>query len=116
VGPWLVEVGSREEFEPWRTGGPPDRPQSTVMVVRGDEPSVRVFLPNALDAAKYVPGRVVVWMRDPNLLDDVASGEIFGAGDWCLAVVLGGDGTPAAWVSRDRIGVEDAAFAFAEAE
>ena len=86
MGPWLVEVGSREEFEPWLTGGPPD------------------------------PGRVVVWMRDPNVLDDVASVEIFGAGDWCLAVVLRGDGTPAAWVSRDRIGVEDAAFAFAEAE
>lgn len=86
------------------------------MVVRGDGPSVRAFLPNALDAAKIVPSRVVVWMRDPDVLDDVAVAEIFGAGDWCLAVVLGSDGAPAAWVSKDRTGVDDAEFAFAEAE
>jgi len=86
------------------------------MLVRGDGSPVRVFLPNALDAAKFSSGRVVVWLRDPAALDDPVMREIFGDDDWCLAVVLGADGTPAAWVGRDRIGVEDAAFAFAEAE
>jgi hypothetical protein len=86
------------------------------MLVRGDGPLVRVFLPNALDAAKVDERRAVVWFRNPGVLDTDRVGEVFGEGDWCLAVVLGADGRTAAWVTSDRIGVEDAAFAFAEAE
>jgi hypothetical protein len=86
------------------------------MLVRGDGPQVRVFLPNALDAAKVDERRAVVWFRNPGVLDTDRAGEIFGEGEWCLAVVLGADGRTAAWVTSDRIGVEDAAFAFAEAE
>lgn len=86
------------------------------MLVRGDGPAIRVFLPNALDAAKTAPRRVVVWLRDAGLLDDVRSGEVFGDDDWCLAVVLGADRRTVAWVSNDRVGVEDAEFAFVEAE
>ncbi len=104
------------ELAPWLAGGPPDRPGSTVMLVRGDGPQVRVFLPNALDAAKADERRAVVWIRKPGVLDTDRAGELFGTGDRCLAVVLGADGGTAAWVTSDRIGVEDAAFAFAEAE
>jgi hypothetical protein len=86
------------------------------MLVRGDGPLVRVFLPNALDAAKFDKRRAVVWIRNPGVLDSGRAGELFGEGDWCLAAVLGADGGTAAWVTSDRIGVEDAAFAFAEAE
>jgi len=116
VGPWLIEVRTPTELVPWLAGGPPDRPASTVMLVRGDGPLVRVFLPNALDAAKLEERRAVVWIRNPGVLEAVRSGEIFGEGEWCLAVVLDVDGRTAAWVTNDRIGVEDAAFAFAEAE
>ena len=116
MGPWLVEVRTAVDLEPWLAGGPPDRAGSTVMVVRDDGPDVRAFLPNALDAAKIDPRRVVVWIRSPALLDASRSGELFGDGSWCLAVVLGADGRAAAWVTRDRVGVQDAAFAFTEAE
>jgi hypothetical protein len=116
VGPWLIEVKSPAELAPWLAGGPPDRRASTVMLVRGDGPVVRVFLPNALDAAKIEGQRVVVWIRDPRVLDPGRGAEIFGEGNWCLAAVLGADGRTAAWVTSDRIGVEDAAFAFGEAE
>jgi hypothetical protein len=112
----LVEVETAQELEPWLGGGPPDRADSTVMLVRGDGPEVRVFLPNALDAAKIDRRRVVVWLRHPGVLDVHRLGEFFGDGPWCLAVVLGADGKTAAWVTSDRFGVEDAAFAFAEAD
>ncbi len=116
MGPWLVEIKTAVELEPWLGGGPPDRAGSTVMLVRGDGPEVRLFLPNALDAAKVDPRRVVVWFRNPRMLDATRSGDLFGEGLWCLAVVLGADGKTAAWVTSDRCGVEDAAFAFAEAD
>ena len=116
MGPWLVEVRTAIELEPWLSGGPPERAGSTVMLVRGDGPEVRVFLPNALDAAKIDRRRVVVWFRHPGVLDAHRLGEFFGDGPWCLAVVLGADGKTAAWVTSDRFGVEDAAFAFAEAD
>jgi len=86
------------------------------MLVRGDGPAVRVFLPNALDAAKTDERRAVVWMRNSALLDAERATAIFGDGDWCLAAALSSDGRAAAWVSHDRTGVEDAAFAFSEAE
>ena len=116
VGPWMVEVGSREELEPWLAGGPPHRAGSTVMLVRGDAPEVRLFLPNALDAAKARSSRVVVWARREGLLDAERAEAIFGQGDWGLAAALDDRGRPRACISRDRISVEDAAFAFEEAE
>lgn len=116
MGPWLVEIKRVSELGPWLAGGPPERPESTVLLVRGDGPAVRVFVPNALDAAKTDERRVVVWMRNPALLDEERATAIFGDGDWCLAAALSSDGSAAAWVGRDRIEVEDAAFAFSEAE
>ena len=116
MGPWLIEVKTPSELAPWLDGGPPDRPASTVMLVRGDGPLVREFLPNALDAAKVDERRAVVWIRNPAVLDSGRAGKFFGKGEWCLAVVLGADGGTAAWVTSDRTSVEDAAFAFAEAE
>jgi hypothetical protein len=85
------------------------------MLVRGDEPLVRLFLPNALDAAKKDDGRAVVWLKDPSVIDSARMTEMFGNGESHLAVVLGPGGDTVAWVSRDRIEVDDAAFAFAAA-
>jgi hypothetical protein len=116
VGPWLIEVHDRSELEPWLAGGPPARATSSVMLVRGDGPVVRVFLPNALDAAKQSERRVVVWTKDPTLLDDGPISEAFNDGSSVVAVVLGADGSVGAWVNGDRIGVDDAAFAFRQAE
>jgi hypothetical protein len=112
----LIEVHDRSELEPWLAGGPPARAASSVMLVRGDGPVVRVFLPNALDAAKRSERRVVVWTKDPALLDDEPVGEAFNDGSSIVAVVLGADGSVRAWVNGDRIGVDDAVFAFRQAE
>jgi hypothetical protein len=116
VGPWLIEIREPSELEPWLEGGPPGRSGSTVMLVRGDGPPVREFLPNALDAAKESAGRVVVWVRDPAQLAGGPGGEAFAKSDDILAVVLAADGSVGGWVTGDRIGVGDAAFAFENAE
>jgi hypothetical protein len=86
------------------------------MFVRGDDPLVRGFLPNALDAAKIEEDRVVVWIKAPVLFVGGEERELFGEGDEILAAVLGPTGTVGGWVTPDRVRVEDAAFAFAEAE
>lgn len=116
MGPWLIEAHDRSELEPWLAGGPPARAGSSVMLVRGDGPVVRVFLPNALDAAKQSERRVVVWTKDPALLDDRPLDEAFNDGSSVVAVVLAADGSVGGWVTGDRIGVDDAAFAFRQAE
>jgi len=86
------------------------------MFVRGDEPLIRGFLPNALDAAKFEKDRVVVWVKNPVLFIEGEERELFGEGDEILAAVLGPAGAVGGWVTPDRVRVQDAAFAFAEAE
>ena len=116
MGPWLIDVMESAEIEPWLAGGPPEHDGSTVMLVCGDGPEARCFIPNALDAAKEGGRRVVVWFRDPALLHDEEKKHIFGTGEPALAAVLGIHGGVGGWVTRDRLRVEDAAFAFAGAE
>jgi hypothetical protein len=116
VGPWLIEIRQKTELEPWLAGGPPDRADSIVMLAGGDDETIREFLPNALDAAKKDRGRVVVWLRNPSLLAEGPIAEAFASNGSILAVTLAADGTLAGWVTDDRIGVEDADFAFAQAE
>jgi hypothetical protein len=116
MGPWLIDVTDRTELELWLAGGPPYRAGSTVMLVRGDDDDVRSFLPNALDAAKEGSKRVVVWVKDPSVLDAAEQKELFGGSERVLASVIGGDGRAGGWITRDRLRVEDAVFAFAEAE
>jgi len=116
MGPWLIDVEDRSSLEVWLTGGPPEHVGSTVMLIRGDGPDVRRFIPNALDAAKEGKRRVVVWVKDPALLQDEEENHIFGEGDTALAAVLGIDGGVGGWVTRDRLRVEDAAFAYVGAE
>ena len=116
MGPWLIDIRERSELEPWLAGGPPERSCSSVMLVRGDGPTVRVFLPNALDAAKEGERRAVVWVKNPDLLAGVPAARPFDGGDAILAVTLARDGRVGGWVTTDRIGVEDAAFAFTQAE
>ena len=116
MGPWLIDVIDRTELDLWLEGGPPYRMGTTVMLVRGDDGDVRSFLPNALDAAKEGLKRVVVWVRKSSLLSDSEEKELFGGSDRVLASVIGIDGRAGGWITRDRLRVEDAVFAFSEAE
>jgi hypothetical protein len=116
MGPWLIDVSDRTELDLWLAGGPPYKAGSTVMLIRGDDVDVRGFLPNALDAAKEGEKRVVVWVKQPSLLNSDEHKELYGAGESVLACVIGIDGQAGGWVTRDRLRVEDAEFAFAEAE
>ena len=116
MGPWMVDVTDRTELDLWLEGGPPYRAGSTVMLVRGDDSDVRSFLPNALDAAKEGTKRVVVWVKESSLLSESEQKELFGKGERVLASVIGIDGRAGGWVTRDRLRVEDAVFAFSEAE
>ena len=116
MGPWLIDVMDQAELELWIEGGPGDKAGSTVMLVRGDDNDVRCFIPNALDAAKEGTKRVVVWVKDSSFLSEAEQKEFFGAGDRVLASVIGIDGRSGGWITRDRLRVEDAVFAFSEAE
>jgi hypothetical protein len=116
MGPWLVEVTEMATLEPWLDSGMGEKPEGSAMIVRGDDALVRVFLPNALDAAKLEPGRVVMWVKDPSLFGEDVQRRLFGRSGSAVAAVVATDGRVGGWVSRDRIGVEDAAFAYAEAE
>jgi len=116
MGPWLIDANDRSELESWLAGGPSADEPACVMFVRGDGPGVRGFLPNALDAAKRDPRRVVVWVKDRTLLGDAKVAALFGESETILAVVLSAPGNVGGWVTRDRLGVEDAAFAFDQAE
>ncbi len=116
MGPWMIDVTDRTELDLWLEGGPPDRSGSIVMLVLGDDDDVRCFLPNALDAAKEGAKRVVVWVKKPSLLSEVEQKELFGKGNQVVASVIGIDGRPGGWITRDRLRVEDAVFAFSEAE
>ena len=110
MGPWLVEVKSREEMIPWLGVDSSDGAQSIRLIVRGDDARVREFLPNALDAAKSDPRRVVIWARDASLLTDAESGALFnGSPDILGSVVF--QGKARGWVYRDAIGVANALFA-----
>ena len=116
MGPWLVDVADRGELELWLSGGPPYRAGTIVMLVRGDDEDVRSFLPNALDAAKEGHKRVVVWLKDLSVLDTSEQKDLFGDSDRVLASVIGINGQAGGWITRDRLRVEDAVFAFSEAE
>jgi hypothetical protein len=85
------------------------------MLVRGDDSDARSFLPNALDAAKEGRKRVVVWVKNAALLGEEEN-VLFAANNLALACVLGADGRTGGWITRDRLRVEDAEFAFSEAE
>ena len=116
MGPWLVDIYDRSELEVWLADGPSGGRASVVMVVRGDGTSVREFLPNALDAAKRRSHRVVLWVKDPAIFKEPEVVSLFGEGDEVLAAVMGAGANADGWVTRDRLGVEDADFAFAAAE
>ena len=116
MGPWLIDVSERPELDLWLAGGPPYLAGSTVMLVRGDDEDVRSFLPNALDAAKEGAKRVVVWIKNPLLFDGSENTTLFAGGDQVLACVIATSGRAGGWITRDRLRVEDAEFAFAEAE
>jgi hypothetical protein len=115
MGPWLIDVRTREEFDTWLGDSPPVPYRPVVMVVRGDSTLVREFLPNALDAAKLDERRLVVWIKDPEMLTIGEVREFFLSDDSILATVLSQDHHVKGWVYRDRIEMDDAAFAFHQA-
>jgi hypothetical protein len=115
MGPWLIDVRTRDEFEAWIGGDPPTPYRPIVMVVRGDSQVIREFIPNALDAAKLQEERVVVWLKDMSLLTEQEVSELFDGDGDALAAVLSAAHRPTALVHRDRIEVADAEFAFSTA-
>lgn len=115
MGPWLVDVQTRDELESWLSESPPTTYRPVLMVVRGDSATIREFLPNALDAAKLDDRRIVVWVKEPALFRPQELGLLFGDDATAVAAVLGDNRTVAAWVHDDRLGVDDADFAFSAA-
>jgi hypothetical protein len=115
MGPWLVDVRTRDEVDRWLGDNPPTTYQPVLMVVRGDSAIVREFLPNALDAAKLDDRRVVVWIKDLSLLRGPEARDLFGGDATALAAVLNRDRTVATRVHSDRMDVGDADFAFSTA-
>jgi len=112
MGPWLVDVQTRQQAEEWLEGVPPIPYRPVVMVVRGDSETIREFIPNALDAAKLDDRRVVLWIRDPSMADEARMTRLFADDDAAIAAVLDEDNELAARVNGDRIEVADAVFAF----
>jgi len=115
MGPWLVDVQTRDELESWLSESPPTTYRPVLMVVRGDSATIREFLPNALDAAKLDDRRIVVWVKDQTLFRQQELGLLFGDDVTVVAAVLGDHRTVAAWVHDDRLKVDDADFAFSAA-
>ena len=116
MGPWLVDVRTREEFDNWFGDNPPTPYQPVLMVVRGDSVAIREFIPKALDAAKLDEQRIVAWLKDPELLTAEEASNLFGADESALAVVLSEDHEVASFVHGDRLEVVDATFAFEMAQ
>jgi hypothetical protein len=116
MGPWLVDVRTREELDTWFGDDPPTTYRPVVMVVRGDSEVVREFLPNALDAAKLNDQRVVVWVKDATILTEQEIDTFFLADETVLAAVLSKDHEVGGWVYDDHVDVDDAAFAFRNAQ
>jgi hypothetical protein len=116
MGPWLIDVHNREELEPWLGDEPPTPYRPVVMLVRGDGELLREFLPNALDAAKLDGHRVVAWVKNTDMFTERELETVFLSDDQILAAVLSVSHDVKGWVYRDRIDVDDAAFAFTKAE
>jgi hypothetical protein len=115
MGPWLVDVRTRDELDNWLSANPPTTYRPVLMVVRGDSATIREFLPNALDAAKLDERRLVVWVKEASLLRQPERDRLFGDDDTVVAAVLDDDRAVAAWVHDDRLEVRDADFAFSAA-
>lgn len=113
MGPWLIDFNERGELEKW-LADPNGRPSA--MLIRGDSSRVREMLPNALDAAKLDPGRVVLWVKEEELLAGLPGAEPFRRDADVNAVVLDRERRPRAWVYDDQIAVSDFAFAYDQAE
>ncbi len=113
--PWLNEVISHEEAVLWLGQDSPDSDKPVRMIVRGDGPRIRELLPNVLDAAKVDPRRIVIWVRDPDLLTVAESAALFSSSAEILGVVIY-EGVACGWVYDGAIRVKDALFAFAGAD
>jgi hypothetical protein len=113
MGPWLIDFSERGDLEKWLADA---HSRPSAMLIRGDSSRVREMLPNALDAAKRDPGRVVLWVKEEELLAELPCGEPFRRDADVNAVVLDRERRPRAWVYYDQIAVSDFAFAYDQAE
>ncbi len=116
MGPWLVEARDRDELDTWLGDDPPVPYRPKLMIVRGDGPLVRELLPNVLDAAKLLAERVVVWVKQPEMLTDDERRRMFRDDDAIVGAVLSVDKKVTGWLYRDQIEVDDAAYAFSTAD
>lgn len=115
MGPWLIEVADRDDLHEWLASESPDPSKTVRMILRGDSPQMRLLLPNAMDAAKKEPGRVVVWIRNDSLLTDPENAAFFDGGPEVVGVVIAG-GSVHSWVYDWMSSVEQTTQAFEEAE
>lgn len=115
MGPWLIELSRRDDLLKWMASESPDPRKPVRMILRGDSPQMRVLIPNALDAAKKAAERVVVWIRDANLLTESEKAAFFDGGPEIVGVVVAGNSVRS-WLYDWASSVEQATEAFEEAE
>ena len=115
MAPWLIELTRRDDLLLWLASESPDPEKSIRMILRGDSPRMRVFIPEALDAAKKAPGRIVLWIRDENLLTDSEKATFFDGGPEIVGVVVSG-GSVRSWLYEQSLSLNQALQAFNEAE
>lgn len=115
MGPWLIEVTRRDDLLKWLASESPNPSKRIRMILRGDSPGLRILIPNAMDAAKKSPGRVVVWIRDESLLTDSEKAAFFDGGPEIVGVVIAG-ASVRSWVYDWMSSVDQTTKAFEEAE
>jgi len=115
MGPWLIEIGDRDELLEWLSTESPHPEKSVRMVLKGDSKSMRRFLPRAVDAAKQARHRIVVWVRKEELLTDSEKAAFFDGGPDIIGVVIAG-GSVRSWIYKNMTRTTEAVEAFEEAE
>ncbi len=115
MGPWLIELTQREDLSSWLAPESPDPEKTIRMILRGDSPEMRSFIPRALDAAKEASDRIVIWVRNDQLLTEPEKAAFFDGGPDISGVVVSGTSIRC-WIYSDGLDFEHAVTAFREAE
>jgi len=113
--PWLIELTQRDDLLQWLASESPDPEKSIRMILRGDSPRMRTFIPEALEAAKKASERIVLWIRDENLLTDSEKATFFDGGPEIVGVVVSG-GAVRSWLYEQSLSMNQAVQAFKDAD